>query len=198
MRYQYLLAGILCCLLPGCSGKHTLFGSMSSFYDKLPEELTWKKEQGLRPPRNAVEISVVAVATSRQDQIHGEHSIFYLTHKGDDIYVAAVETLSHDGSRFEPKKVVRFVVNSGKIRAIMGPCLEPFPDVAFERSLLFATQKAIAEGGWSVIPLSDWIEPVSLRGIVHGRCAVEVAIYEVDNGPGDLICTRMINPCPPD
>ncbi len=198
MSYLSLVGCILCCLISGCSGKRTLFGSLNTYYDAPPEELSWKKETELRTPRNSVEESVVEVAASHKDQTNGALSTVYITHKGEDTYVATVESLSRNPSRFDPKNVVRYVVRTGRIRAIMGPCLEPFPDSAFERSLLFATQKAIAEGGWSVIPISDRIKPVSLKGIVHGKCTVEVAIYEVDNGPGDLICTKLINPCPPD
>ncbi len=183
--------------MAGCSGQTRLTGSLSDFYEQLPDDLTWKKEKESRLPQNEVERSVVQVAADHRIQKQGSTSIMYVSRKEQDTYVATAESLSESPSLFNPKKVVRYVVQAGRIRATMGPCLEPFPDAVLERSLLAVTERAVAGGGWVVVPVLDWVEPVVFKGVVQGKCRVEIAIYRAENGPGELICTRTVNPCPP-
>jgi hypothetical protein len=194
----YFLIVVICFCLAGCCGDYQLIAFRKPL-DEFSGDLNWKKERELRSPQNELEESVVQVATNHQVQGNGKTMIVYVTHEGNDSLIAAVENISESTYRYEPKRVVRYIVQSGRIRATMGPSIEPFPDVSFERSVLFATHKAIAEGGWSVVPILNWIEPVTLKGIVLGRCHVELRIFRTDyGGPGDLICTKSINPCPPE
>ena len=198
MHYLLIMACAVCCFMSGCCGDYQLiaFGRQSEW---LPDDLNWKRERELRLPQNELEKSVVEVAANHRVQGDGKTMVVYVTHEEKDTLIAAVENVSNSNYRFEPKKVVRYIVQSGRIRATMGPSIEPFPDISFERFALFTIHKAIVEGGWSVVPILNWIEPVTLKAIVHGRCNVEVKVFRTEyGGPGDLICTKSMNPCPPE
>lgn len=185
------------CFMSGCCGDYQLIVVRDR--TALPDSLNWQKELSLCLPRNELEKSIVAVAANHREQESGKTMIVYISHDERETLVATVENISPSDNKFEPKKLVRYLVQSGRIRATMGPNVEPFPDATFERSVLFTSQKALEEGGWAVNPILDWVEPVAIRGTVLGKCNVEVKIFRTDNGgPGDLICTKSVNPCLPE
>ena len=199
MHYLLVVGCVICCFMSGCCGEYQLIATFNRHSEELPDNLNWKKERELRLPQNELEESVVMVAARQQAWGNGKTMIVYVTHDDKDTLVDVVEDISNSTNRFEPKKVVRYIVQSGRIKATMGPSIEPFPDVSFERSVLVTIQRAIAEGGWSVVPILNWIEPVTLKGTVLGRCNVEVKIFRTEyGGPGELICTKSMNPCPPE
>jgi len=182
--------------ISGCCGDYQLI-TFGRYGESTPDDLIWKKERESHLPRNQLEEHVVGVAANHRAAGDGNVMIVFVTRDNDDILVAAVENTAKNGSRFEPKKVMRYIVEKGRIKATMGPTIEPFPDVALERAALLAVHKAITEGGWAVVPVLNWIQPVAVKATTVGPCFVEVKFFEMNyGGPGNYICSKTMNPCP--
>jgi hypothetical protein len=199
MIYVPLRDGLILCVLAlflsGCCGNYTLIGFMDSDH-WLSDDLKWRYEQESRLPRGETEGLVVRVAATQRSLVDGNMVIVYISNDQKDSLVVTVEDTSGSKDCFAPKKVVRYLVKSGRIHAVQGPHLEPFPDVAFERSVLHTAGKAATEGGFSVVTIRDWLQPVALKGVVFGNCTVEVTAFAAENdGPGPRLCAKMVNIC---
>lgn len=193
-----LIPCVVCFFLSGCCGNYTLIGTMDEDH-WLSDDLQWKYERESRLPHDATEELVVRVAASHRNLVDGNVTVVYISNDLNDTLVNTVEDISGSNDCFAPKKIVRYLVKSGRIHAVQGPNMEPFPDVTFERSVLFAAGRAVIEGGWSVVTIKDWTQPVALKGVVYGKCTVEVSAFIAGNdGPGTKLCAKKVNICKPD
>jgi len=166
---------------------------------QLPDELQWKPEKELRLAQDKTEELAVKVVADHQTLTIGKKIIVYVAGDQNEALVAVIENISDDDNTFSPKKVERYLIRSGRIHASMGPSIEPFPDVAFERSVIAAAKNALSDGGLSIMVVLDWSQPVSLKGIPHGRCNVEIVGNKIEaGGTGDELFRKTINCCRPD
>jgi hypothetical protein len=220
MKNSYLLATIFVMVLlflSGC-GKYKLIGSMSESY--LPDELQWKHEKDSRLPQGKIEELVVRVAADHHTLTDGTKTIVYLSDisggqyiqtlvavfegisdfkKTDNPVVAVFGDISDkripDDPTFSPKRVERYLVQSGRIHASMGPNIEPFPDEHLESAVTTAAIKTVKQGGSEVMLVSGWSQLVVLKGQGHG-CNVEIICYRAKaGGPGDELFRKTVNGC---
>ncbi len=193
---------LIAALLSGC-GNYALIRPLNGNM-RQSEELQWRRELEPRLPCNRIEELVVKAAINRRSMVEKDLLVAYVSDDKIDALVVTVEENEereeHERSDcFATKKIVRYLVASGRIHAVQGPCLEPFPDVSFERSVMSTAVKAAAEGGMTVVLLREWTQPVALKGVVYGGCVTEVTAFVAgNNGPGDRLCSKRVNICKPE
>ncbi len=198
MCHRWLLPVVSCVSLSGCCGNYQLIGLMDK-WRPLQDDLQWRQERELRAPRDRVEELVVRVAANHLALVDGSMMVVYISHNQKDTLICAVEDISDTKDGFAPKRVTRYLVQSGRIHAVQGPLLEPFPDVAFERSVVYIAGRAVSEGGMSVVTVGNWLKPLALKGVVSGKCKVEVSVFAAEpNGPGPMLCRKSVNVCGPE
>jgi hypothetical protein len=203
--------------LLGC-GSYKLIGSMSDGY--LPDELQWKHDKEVRLPKNNNEALVIRVAADHHALTDGNKTIVYVSDisGGQKIktLVAVFEAIpahkstvnplfagfgdisdknNNDDPTFSPKRVERYLVQSGRIHDSMGPSIEPFPDEQLESAVTTAAMQSVKQGGSELMLVTGWSQLVLLKGQGHG-CSVEIICYRANaGGPGEELFRKSVNGC---
>lgn len=192
MRTVRLVAISLC--LAGCTGDLRLISfSQEALVD---ERSQWRYEKKTATLRNRAEELAVQAAAVRKQLNEADLAAAYLGNDGKYQLVAVVEGSAAAVDRFAPKKVTRYRILAGRVYAVAGPSMEPFPDAEFEKAVIIAARKAV--GGTSVVPYDDGVHAVTLRGSGLGACAATVKVLDGYDSAGATLFETTVDFCDED